>query len=125
MGCQYETSKYSGVYHLAAEPVHEYPSYTKEGEGGETHTLYRGGPQDGDHGRWMVVDKESRIAGNYSGIKSASAAELPTQEGLQWKVVDELDHAIVCTDCRATTDRLKAMASSTKPNNQVSKVSAR
>ena len=109
-------SDYMGVYRLAAERVFCYPSYTKV-EGEKTHYLYHAG--DGS-GLWMITDSKDDIARNYGNIKSASAAELPTQEGRQWSYDD-----VTCIDCRATADRLKAMASSTKPNDQVSKVSAR
>ena len=114
-------SDYMGVYRLAAERVFCYPSYTKV-EGEKTHYLYHAG--DGS-GLWWITDRKDRIAQNSGTIKSASAAELPTQEGLQWKVRDKSDDAIACIDLRATTDRLKAMASSTKSNDQVSKVIAR
>ena len=113
-----------GVYRLAAERVFCYPSYTTNVEGEKTHYLYHAG--DGS-GLWMITDSKDNIAKNGGAIVSASAAELPTQEGLQWKVgrPPKIDDAIACIDCRATADRLKAMASSTKSNDQVSKVSAR
>ena len=115
-----------GAYHLADEGWHGYPSYTTNVEGQRKSYLFRAGGGDNE-GKWCVTDDKDKIAKNKGTIKSASAAELPTQEGLQWKVgrQRDLDDAIVCTDLRATTDRLKAMASSTKPNDQVSKVSAR
>ena len=113
-----------GAYHLADEGWHGYPSYTTNVEGERKSYLFRAGGGF-NKGKWCVTDDKDKIAKNGGTIVSASAAELPTQEGLQWKVGSRIDDAIACIDCRATADRLKAMASSTKPNNQVSKVSAR
>ena len=113
-----------GAYHLADEGWHGYPSYATNVEGERKSYLYRAG--GGDHeGKWCVTDDKDNIAQNVGAIRSASAAELPTQEGLRWEVDYDIDDAIACIDCRATTDRLKGMASSTKSNDQVSKVSAR
>ena len=92
-----------GVYRLAAERAFCYPSYTKV-EGEKTHYLYHAGDRGG---LWVVTDSKDYIAQNSGNIMSASAAELPTQEGLQWKVgiKSDLDDAIVCIDCRATASK--------------------
>ena len=88
-----------GAYHLADEGWHGYPSYTTNVEGERKSYLYRAGGGD-DKGKWCVTENKDHIAQNYGPIVSASAAELPTQEGLQWEVRGESDDAIACTEVR-------------------------
>ena len=74
-----------------------YPVYTKKGRG-ETHHLYRAGAGE-DTGRWMVTWSEEKMTKNEGIIKSKSAAELPTQEGLTWQYNINIrdDPSMVCT----------------------------
>ena len=92
-----------GAYHLADEGWHGYPSYTTNVEGERKSYLYRAGGGEFE-GKWCVTDDKDSIAKNAGTIQSASAAELPTQEGLQWKVTQgyfsKIDAAIACTEVR-------------------------
>ena len=98
-----------GAYSRTEKSVNGgYPVYTKKGKvfvDGQwrdgTHYLYRAGAGE-DTGRWMVTNSEYDMTKNEGYIKSKSAAELPTQEGLQWEYESMVwgwkdDPSMVCT----------------------------
>ena len=88
-----------GVYSRTEKSVNGgYPVYTKK-FGMHTHHLYRAGAGE-DTGCWMVAESERYKTRNEGHIKSKSAAELPTQEGLEWQYAWggwKDDPSMVCT----------------------------
>ena len=70
--------------------------YAKRAAGGGTHWLYRNSTRG-----WVVTGDESDIAKDRGGIRSARAAELPTEAGLAWEYYDgaawQADPKITCT----------------------------
>ena len=90
-------SNLMGPFERTDKTVHGYPAFTKT-EDGVTHYLYR----TSDDGHWIVTDDEKNIARNAGWIMSKDAAELPTQEGLEWQYADNGsrmdDSAITCTE---------------------------
>ena len=90
-------SKLMGPFKRTDKTVHGYPAFTKT-EDGVTHYLFR----SSDDGRWAVTDDEKHIAKNFGWIVSKDAAELPTQEGLEWQYWNngsfKDDSAITCTE---------------------------
>ena len=90
-------SNLMGPFERTDKMVHGYPAFTKT-EDGVTHYLYR----TSDVGDWMVTTDEKGIARNTGGIGSKDAAELPTQEGLEWQYSNngsfKDDSAITCTE---------------------------
>ena len=78
-----------GAYSRTEKSVNGgYPVYTKKGQDrrgrDKTHYLYRAGAGE-DTGCWVVTENEEDMTKNEGEIKSKSAAELPTQAGLQWQ----------------------------------------
>ena len=95
-------SKHMGVYVKSTRRAHGYALYTME-SGGMTYYLYRAG----NDGRWRAVEGEKLIGENRSGIKTTTAAELPTAAGLKWEYVNgddgwTGDSAMSCVEVRHT-----------------------
>ena len=73
-----------GVY-TRGEDVHEYPCYEKHYEGtakgGETHFFFR----DSGDGHWLISSQKDDIELNQGRIRSRSAADTPTEHGLEFE----------------------------------------
>ena len=59
-----------------SENVNGHPAYLTNG-----HCLYR----NGTTGCWTVADGDDQMKSNKGILRSTAAAELPTQDGLQWQ----------------------------------------
>ena len=78
MGHYVQTTRKHGDY-----PVYRKVQTASEAQQAETHDcfLYR----STESGKWEVCDDESDIVRNRARIRSAEAAEWPTQSGLRWQ----------------------------------------
>ena len=85
-------------YTKADQRVNQRPLWTKIVNGKDTHFLYRSSRD----GCWSMSCKEESVAKNMREIKTKSASELPTQEGVVWQYYDgktwQDDDAMACTE---------------------------
>ena len=77
-----------GTYERSTERrVNGSPLFVKMLASGGGHFIYR----ESESGYWMATCEESTIALNHCGIKSSTAAALPTEAGLAWQWYDRED----------------------------------